>query len=104
MSKGYFIVVSSSGAHLKMPYASAYSTSKLAIGRLNEYIHIENPDVKTFTFHPGAINTEMAQDNPHIIEYLVDTLQLPACTLLRLTSGKDNHLRGRQAFFCVPVK
>jgi NAD(P)-dependent dehydrogenase (short-subunit alcohol dehydrogenase family) len=78
-----------------MPFASAYVTSKHALNRLNEYIHTEHPDVKAFSLNPGFIKTAMAENNPEAEEFLIDTLQLPAATCLRLTSGRDDWLSGR---------
>jgi hypothetical protein len=56
----------------------------------------EHPDVKTFAVHPGAIMTELSKDifstrDPGTI----DPVRLPAATLLRLTSGRDNYLSGK---------
>jgi hypothetical protein len=65
------------------------------VNRLNEYIHAEHPAVKTFALNPGAIKTSMADNNPEAAPWLIDTLQLPAATCLRLTSGKEDWLSGR---------
>ncbi|KAJ6543959.1 NAD-P-binding protein [Mycena capillaripes] len=94
-TKGYNIIISSIGAQIRMPFASSYVTSKHAVNRLNEYIHLEHPDVKTFSLNPGAIKTSMADNNPEAAPWLIDTLQLPAATCLRLTSGKQDWLSGR---------
>jgi len=94
-TKGYSIIIGSIGAQMKMPFASAYVTSKHALNRLNEYAHTEHPDVKCFCVHPGAIKTAMADNNPEAAPWLIDTLQLPAATLLRLTSGKEDWYSGR---------
>ncbi|KAJ7367753.1 NAD-P-binding protein [Mycena albidolilacea] len=94
-SKGYNIIISSVGAQMRMPFASSYVTSKHAVNRLNEYIHAEHPAVKTFALNPGAIKTSMADNNPEAAPWLIDTLQLPAATCLRLTSGKEGWLSGR---------
>ena len=49
----------------------------------------EHPDVKSFALHPGSIPTDMSNEVGAAVprEIVVDTLQLPAYTLLRLTSG-----------------
>ncbi|KAJ7451200.1 NAD-P-binding protein [Mycena galericulata] len=94
-TKGYNVIIGSIGAQIRMPFASSYVTSKHAVNRLNEYIHIEHPDVKSFSVNPGAIKTTMADNNPEAAPWLIDTLQLPAATLLRLTSGKEDWLSGR---------
>ncbi|KAF7330899.1 NAD-P-binding protein [Mycena venus] len=94
-TKGYNIIIGSVGAQMRMPFASSYVTSKHALNRLNEYIHAEHPDVKTFSLNPGAIKTSMAENNPEAAPWLIDTLQLPAATCLRLTSGREDWLSGR---------
>jgi hypothetical protein len=58
----------------------------------------EHPDVKTFAVHPGSIITEMSKEILDIWEPeggVLDSIQLPAATLMRLTSGRDNYLSGR---------
>ncbi|KAJ7499458.1 NAD-P-binding protein [Mycena latifolia] len=94
-TKGYSVIIGSIGAQMRMPFASSYVTSKHAVNRLNEYIHVEHPDVKTFSLNPGAIKTSMADNNPEAEPWLIDSLQLPAATCLRLTSGREDWLSGR---------
>jgi len=94
-SKGYVVIVSSAMAQMRMPFSSAYATSKHALNRLAEFIVLEYPEVKVFSIHPGIIMTDMAKVTGFPVEYVVDTLQLPASTILRLTSGKDDYLSGR---------
>ncbi|TFK61126.1 NAD-P-binding protein [Pluteus cervinus] len=94
-TKGYHVIIGSLAGQMRMPFASSYVTSKHAVNRLNEYIAIENPDVKAFSVNPGAIDTEMAKNNPEAASWLIDTLQLPAATLLRLTSGREDWLNGK---------
>ncbi|KAJ7214930.1 NAD-P-binding protein [Mycena pura] len=94
-TKGYNVIIGSIGGQVRMPFASSYVTSKHAVNRLNEYIHTEHPDVKSFSVNPGAIKTRIADNNPEAAPWLIDTLQLPAATLLRLTSGKEDWLSGR---------
>ncbi|KAJ6466298.1 NAD-P-binding protein [Mycena sanguinolenta] len=94
-NKGYNVIIGSVGAQMRMPFASSYVVSKHALNRLNEYIHAEHPDVKAFALNPGAIKTSMADNNPEAAPWLIDTLQLPAATCLRLTSGREDWLSGR---------
>ncbi|KAF5372487.1 hypothetical protein D9758_005171 [Tetrapyrgos nigripes] len=95
-TSGYFIAMSSAAAQLpRVPWSSAYPLSKHAVNRFVEYVIAEQPNVKAFAMHPGAIITEMSKDYDAIKPYLVDTLQLPAATLLRLTSGSMDWLNGR---------
>jgi len=96
-SSGYFIAVSSVGAQLRIPGASDYCISKHTINRLVEFIAIEYPQIKTFSFHPGEILTEMQKYargvNWSSIKY--DSQQLPTATMLFLTSGRMDWLNGR---------
>lgn len=87
-----------------MPFASSYVLSKHAVNRLVEYIKTENPNVKTFSLNPGAIKTDMADNNPEAAPWLIDTLQLPAATALRVTSGKEDWLNGKSvsSYRCLP--
>ena len=54
----------------------------------------ENPDIKTFAIHPGAILTQMGQESKAPMA-MVDTVALPAATMLHLTAGKADFLSGR---------
>ncbi|KAH9971430.1 NAD-P-binding protein [Lactifluus volemus] len=96
-SKGYFIAVSSAGAQLRVPGASDYCTSKHAVNRLVEFIAIEYPQIKAFSMHPGEIDTQLQQEVRGVekssIKY--DAPQLPAATVLHLTSGRMDWLHGR---------
>ncbi|KAJ7179651.1 NAD-P-binding protein [Mycena filopes] len=94
-TNGYNVIIGSVGAQMRMPFASSYVTSKHALNRLNEYIHTEHPGVKSFSLNPGAIKTSMADNNPEAAPWLIDTIQLPAATCLRLTSGREDWLSGR---------
>ncbi|KAJ7174249.1 NAD-P-binding protein [Mycena filopes] len=94
-TNGYNVIIGSVGAQMRMPFASSYVTSKHALNRLNEYIHTEHSGVKSFSLNPGAIKTSMADNNPEAAPWLIDTIQLPAATCLRLTSGREDWLSGR---------
>ncbi|KZS87417.1 NAD-P-binding protein [Sistotremastrum niveocremeum HHB9708] len=94
-TSGYFVIISSSAAQMRAPFASAYCISKHAVGRLNEFVKIEHPNVKSIALHPGGILTAMSARIPQVAAYLTDTLQLPAGTTLQLTSGRFDWLNGR---------
>ncbi|KZT38567.1 short-chain dehydrogenase/reductase SDR [Sistotremastrum suecicum HHB10207 ss-3] len=94
-TSGYFLITSSVAAQFRFPNSSAYQLSKHAVGRLNEFIKLEHPKVKTIAVHPGGIMTKLADLVPEIHQLLVDTLQLPAATILQLTSGKYDWFSGR---------
>ncbi|KAF8516268.1 NAD-P-binding protein [Gautieria morchelliformis] len=94
-SKGHFVTISSGAAQLRIPSASHYCVSKHAIGRFNEFIAMEHPDIKTFAVHPGAIPTDMSKEVLSASGVTFDSIRLPAATLMRLTSGRDNYLSGK---------
>jgi len=97
-SKGYFIAVSSTAAQINIPFASAYAVSKVAVNRFIEYAAIEHPEVKSFSLHPGSIKTEGSLGLESGMEsMMIDTVQLPAATALKLTdgSGRFDWLSGR---------
>ncbi|KAF8516261.1 hypothetical protein JB92DRAFT_2911155, partial [Gautieria morchelliformis] len=97
-SKGHFVMISSRAAQVRVPSASHYCVSKHAIGRFNEFIAIEHPNVKTFALHPGAIITDMSREVLSTRDSAtLDSIRLPAATLMRLTSGsgRDNYLSGK---------
>jgi len=94
-SKGYIVILSTGLAQYRFPFASAYSTSKHALNRLAEFIILEYPEIKTFAIHPGGIQTDTGKGTGYPLDLLIDTVQLPASTILRLTSGKDDYLSGR---------
>ncbi|KAI0267850.1 NAD-P-binding protein [Gloeopeniophorella convolvens] len=93
-TNGYIFAISSVGAQLRHPRASDYSISKFAVNRLVEYIALEYPQVKAFSLHPGGIETQIVADAQLVLP-IFDTLQLPACTMLYLASGKADWLNGR---------
>ncbi|KAK7464328.1 hypothetical protein VKT23_006496 [Stygiomarasmius scandens] len=91
-TEGYFVTITSGAANFRIPFASSYCVSKHAALRLNEFITMEHPKVKAFSVHPGSIKTDTAMLNPAWEVYMIDTLQLPAGTLLAVTSGKYDWL------------
>jgi len=100
---GYFVILTSFGAQVRYPGGSAYLGGKHALNRLAEFVHIEYKEsgVKSFAFSPGIMLTELAHTTPEIEELIKvgilweDTLQLPAYSLVRLTSGSEDYLCGR---------
>ncbi|KAH8917013.1 short-chain dehydrogenase/reductase-like protein SDR [Atractiella rhizophila] len=95
-TKGYFICVGSLAAQNRWIGRSAYQTSKHALNRFIEFFPLEyGDDVKAIVLHPGAIKTGLAAANPAIQAFLIDTLELAAGTIIRLTSGKHDWLNGR---------
>ncbi|KAI9444544.1 NAD-P-binding protein [Lactarius indigo] len=96
-TSGRIVVVSSSLAQLRYLLASDYATSKHAINRLVEFIALEYPKLTVFALHPGSVKTQMAEEaNDGYPEGMVfDAVQLPAATMLYLTSGRLDWLNGK---------
>ncbi|KAI0318719.1 NAD-P-binding protein [Amylostereum chailletii] len=95
-TSGYIVAVGSAAAQLRMSEVSDYGVSKHALNRLVEYIALENPKIKAFTLHPGSIATQMAEEVGVVGVFpMPDSLDLPAATMLYLTSGKADWLNGR---------
>ncbi|VDC07909.1 unnamed protein product [Peniophora sp. CBMAI 1063] len=94
-TKGYVIALSSIGAVLRNQSASDYGISKFALNRLIEFIALEYEDVTSFAVHPGAIWTDMAEITGLRADFFVDTPELPSATILALSSGRYNWLKGR---------
>jgi hypothetical protein len=115
-TKGSIIVVTSAMGHLRVPLSSDYSSSKFildrivefsALGRgfsafrLHDYVlilftHAEYPELRIFGLHPGVIQTALAQE---ILgeegTWPFDTVSLPVATMLAISAGKAEWLRGR---------
>lgn len=114
--------VSSGGAHVVFPGASAYQTTKLAILRLSEFTNGDYGEqgIVAFSMHPGGVRTELAGGMPqhmrdskpnHSIRFLptgdvvaevgyhavllIDTPELGANTIVYLTHERQEWLRGR---------
>ncbi|KAH9000554.1 NAD-P-binding protein [Lactarius hatsudake] len=96
-TSGRIVVVSSNAAQLRLPHTSDYAISKHATNRLVEFIALEYPKLTVLALHPGSIRTQMAEEAD--VEYpddlIFDTLQLPAATMLYLTSGRVDWLNGK---------
>lgn len=100
---GRIITVGSNAGQLRLPLCSDYCTSKFAIQRFIEFVAIEYPDIKSFVLHPGVIpTTDMVKKNyrpgdlAQLLETLtVDTIALPAASILYFSAGKADWLNGR---------
>ncbi|KAI0045923.1 NAD-P-binding protein [Auriscalpium vulgare] len=93
-TKGQIVITTSGVAQLRIPTLSEYCTSKFTLGRLAEFIVLENPDIKVFNVHPGVIETVLNTASEASFP-TDDTVALPAATYLYLTAGKADYLSGR---------
>ena len=109
------VITTSIGALVRIPGASAYQISKLALLRLGEFVVDEYGDkgVNCFSVHPGAVLTDMAKDIDAIrpCKYIVlnaalwiyltrdldltDSPNLCAGFMVWLTKGNRSWLNGR---------
>ncbi|CAD0112201.1 unnamed protein product [Aureobasidium uvarum] len=92
------INTSSIGAHVIMPGASSYQSSKLALLRLGEFIQSEYSDkgILCFGIHPGGVMTELASKMPQTSHHLLqDTPALAGDTVAWLINEKREWLAGR---------
>jgi len=95
------ITVSSVGAHVVMPTASAYQPSKLAVTRLMEFAAVEYKDqgLVAYSVHPGNILTDIVGNGEGMDEnfkaVFTETPELCADSLVYLTNEKRDWLSGR---------
>ncbi|GAA5951139.1 hypothetical protein JCM21900_005735 [Sporobolomyces salmonicolor] len=92
------INTSSIGSIGTRPGFSGYQPGKTMINRFTEFIHFEEPSVRTFAIHPGGVMTKLARDSmpPETHSILCDTPELSAGFSLWLaTQDKADFLRGR---------
>jgi len=98
-TKGRLLITTSRAAQKRRAGTSAYASSKHAINRISEFIALEYEadELKVFAVHPGSVKTNMAVNDggPMIASLLIDDVQLPAWTMVRLASGSDDYLSGR---------
>lgn len=95
-SMGTIINTSSMGSIGTSAGFSAYQSSKTAVNRITDFIHVECPNVRAFAFHPGGVKTEMAKLLPeHIQKFLIDTPELAGGYCVWLTTEQADFLRGR---------
>lgn len=90
--------ISSIGAQMCSPGASAYQTARFAILRLTEILNAEYGEkgLIAYCMHPGAVKTDLAWKMPERIrENLTDTPDLMSSTIVFLTQRRREWLRGR---------
>ncbi|KAF5591115.1 oxidoreductase short chain dehydrogenase reductase family [Fusarium pseudocircinatum] len=92
------INISSVGAQIIVPGASAYETSKFALCRFTEFIDKEyyEQGLIAIAVHPGGIKTELALNMPPAMHSrLNDTVELAADTMVWLSHERRDWLSGR---------
>ncbi|KAH9980187.1 NAD-P-binding protein [Lactifluus volemus] len=96
-TKGSIIVVTSSMAHLRVPHSSDYNSSKFILDRIVEFAALDYPELRVFALDPGVIQTVLAEEilGPDGTAWPYDSVSLPAATMLTLSAGKAEWLRGR---------
>jgi NAD(P)-dependent dehydrogenase (short-subunit alcohol dehydrogenase family) len=87
--------VSSIGAHVCLPGASAYQTTKFALLRLTDFLNVEYGErgLIAYCMHPGAVPTELAWKMPDFVKVnLIDTPELMSDTVVYLTQKRREWL------------
>ena len=70
---GSVITVGSISSDMVNPGISSYGLTKLALNRFNEFVSLENPNVRAVVYHPGTVLTPIMDDLPHIKPFALDT-------------------------------
>lgn len=47
--------------------------TKIALNRFNEFVSLENPNVRAVVYHPGTVLTPILDDLPDIKPFALDT-------------------------------
>jgi len=92
------IGLTSIGATLLSPGASAYQTAKLALLQFMEFVNTEYGDkgIVAYCVHPGGVGTEMGRSMPENMHaLLIDTPELAGDTIVWLVSERREWLRCR---------
>ncbi|KAF2099401.1 NAD-P-binding protein [Rhizodiscina lignyota] len=90
--------ISSVGAHLVSPGASAYQSAKLAVVRFSEFLcsDYKNQGLLCYSLHPGGVETELALNMPKAMHaVLQDKPELAGDTIAWLTSRRREWLLAR---------
>jgi NAD(P)-dependent dehydrogenase (short-subunit alcohol dehydrogenase family) len=75
------------------PTMSAYSTSKLATVQLIRFFAAENPEIRSVSYHPGVLETDMStKGGPP--PWTFDDMSLPAGYAVWLASSKASFTQG----------
>ena len=79
-----------------MPGLSSYSTSKLGVIKLGEYVDAEYPELRVFSIHPGivAANEGRGMVTPAFTPFAKDPTILTGALTTYLCTEKADFLRG----------
>ncbi|KAF2734197.1 NAD(P)-binding protein [Polyplosphaeria fusca] len=91
-ASGTIVIISSIAAALDTPGMSAYSMGKLLNARMAEYLHVDHPSVRSFSFHPGAVATDNVF--PALRHMFVDPPEMAGGLSLYLSTPRADFLRG----------
>ena len=95
-----FICLSSQSVHTSATpgaFPSSYSASKLAALKLTEFLAVQYPMLRVFNFHPGIIDTLLAQKSGTSQEQEIEKsdFDLASNFMVWLASPESEFLRGR---------
>ncbi|KAI9699601.1 MAG: hypothetical protein M1820_007100 [Bogoriella megaspora] len=91
--EGTIVNLTSLAGSFSVPGISAYSTGKLAAMKLAEYLSLENPRLRVFSFHPGMVEAEQGRG------MVVDAFTLFAKDKQALTAGVTLYVQKSEADF-----
>ncbi|SMR55856.1 unnamed protein product [Zymoseptoria tritici ST99CH_3D1] len=95
-------------AHLSyVPGMSSYAASKLAAGKVFEYLHHEHPELFVLSVHPGMIRTGMADTalaDGVVVTVPYDDVSLPASFMVWAASGEAKFLNGKSVWAAWDVE
>lgn len=93
------VSLSSLGAHTLAAGGTAYNSSKLALLRFSEILNVDYgaQGLLAFCVNPGGIETDMSRalDESLAKEYLTDSIELPADSIVFLVQERREWLAGR---------
>ncbi|EDR07455.1 uncharacterized protein LACBIDRAFT_298670 [Laccaria bicolor S238N-H82] len=92
---GSVITVGSISSDMVNPGISSYGLTKLALNRFNEFVSLENPNVRAVVYHPGTVLTPIMDDLPHFKPFALDTPELAGAFAVYLTTERAEYLNGR---------
>lgn len=92
LPNGTVITLSTGAAGMSMPNMSSYNSSKLALTRIMEILHAEQPNVRSFTLLPGLLKSAMTAEA--FQPFAIDDPMLSGDMTLFLSTPCAEWLRG----------